>query len=264
MWEQGRKEGWTLKNDAFKLLCWRRPLDSKEIKPVNTKLNQSWIFFGRTDAEAEAAIWPPDLKSWLIGKDSNAGKDWRQEEKGMTEDEMVEWHHLLNGHEFEQALEGGEGREVLVCCGPWVANHQTSLRGWTTPPLSLLSLLPRMNYKGKLSPWERSRLLLWAIAFREAEDTGLILAKEWRLQNALWASPGLYLNQAMGKMEVLLSFPMSPRRWPKEEGVRGRWKEDLGLMVVCWHTACTLFLRVGEEFWPHWKESGVVWVIWDG
>ena len=79
------------------------PLDSKEIKPINPKRNQPWIFIGRTGAEVEASIlWPPDAKSWLIGKDPDAGKDRRQEEKGMTEDEMVEWHHWLSGHEFEQ------------------------------------------------------------------------------------------------------------------------------------------------------------------
>ena len=78
------------------------PLDSKEIHPVNPKRNQSWKFIGRTDAEAETPIfWPPDTKNWLMGKDPDAGKDWRQEEKGMTEDEMVGWHHRLDGHEFE-------------------------------------------------------------------------------------------------------------------------------------------------------------------
>ena len=80
----------------------RIPLDSKEIQPVHPKGNQSWIFIGRTDTEAETPIlWPPDAKNWLIGKDPDAGKDWRQEEKGMTEDEMVGWHHWLSGHEFE-------------------------------------------------------------------------------------------------------------------------------------------------------------------
>ena len=95
------------------------PLDCKEIKPVNTKENQFWIFIGRTDAEAEAPIvWPSDVKNWLIGKDPDAGKDWRQEEKGMTEDEMVEWHHWLNGHEFEHAPEVGDGQGSLVWCSP--------------------------------------------------------------------------------------------------------------------------------------------------
>ena len=95
-------------------------LDSEEIKSVNPKGNQSWIFIGRTDAEDEAAkLWPPDEKSWLIGKDPNAGKNWGQEEKGATEDEMVGWHHQLNGHEFEQTQGDSEGQGNLVCLSPW-------------------------------------------------------------------------------------------------------------------------------------------------
>ena len=95
-------------------------MDQKEIKPVNPKGDQSWVFIGRTDVEAETPIlWPTDAKSQLIGKDSEAGKDWGQEEKGMTEDEMVGWHHQLNGHEFEQALGDAEGQGGLVCCSPW-------------------------------------------------------------------------------------------------------------------------------------------------
>ena len=96
------------------------PLGSKELKPVHPKGNQPWIFIGRTDAEAEALIpWPPDAKSQLIGKDPDAGKDWRQEEKGTTEDEMVGWHHQLDGHEFEQTPGDGEGQGILACCSPW-------------------------------------------------------------------------------------------------------------------------------------------------
>ena len=96
------------------------PLESKEIKPANPKGNQPWIFIGRTDAEAEAPILrPPDAKSWLIGKDPDAGKDWRQEEKGMTEQEMVGWHHQLNEYEFEQTQGDGEGQRSLACCSPW-------------------------------------------------------------------------------------------------------------------------------------------------
>ena len=96
------------------------PLDWKEIQPVHPKGNQSLILIGRTDAEAEAPVlWLPDVKSWLIGKDSDAGKDWRQEEKGTTEDEMVGWHHWLNGHEFEQAPGVGDEQGGLVCCSPW-------------------------------------------------------------------------------------------------------------------------------------------------
>ena len=93
------------------------PLDIREIKPVNPKGNQPWIFTGKTDAEAEAPIlWPPGVKSWLTGKEPDAGKDLRQEEKGITEDEMVGWHHWLNGHEFEQAQEVVRGQGSLECC----------------------------------------------------------------------------------------------------------------------------------------------------
>ena len=99
------KESECLRIDAFELWCWRRlesSLDCKEFKPVNPKGNQPWIFTGRADAKAEASVlWPPDVKSWLIGRDPDAGKDWRQEAKGTTEDEMVRWHHGLNGYESE-------------------------------------------------------------------------------------------------------------------------------------------------------------------
>ena len=101
------------------------PLDSREIKPVNPKENQSWIFIGKSDAKAEAPIlWPPDVKSWLIRKDPDARKDWRQEEKGETEDEMVGWHHWLNGHKFEPTLGDSEGQWSLVCCSSW--DHKDS------------------------------------------------------------------------------------------------------------------------------------------
>ena len=96
------------------------PLDFKEIKPVSPKGNQSWMVLGRTDAEAETPIfWPPEVKNWLIWKDPDAGKDWRREEKGTTEDEMVGWHHQLNGLEFEQAPGVGDGQGSLACCSPW-------------------------------------------------------------------------------------------------------------------------------------------------
>ena len=94
------------------------PLDCKEIQSVHPKGNLSWIFIGRTDAEAPV-LWPPDGKNWLTGKDSDAGKDWRQEEKGTTEDEMVGWHHRLDVHEFEQAPGVGDGQGSLACCSPW-------------------------------------------------------------------------------------------------------------------------------------------------
>ena len=94
------------------------PLDSKGIKPVKPKGNQSWILIERTNAEAWL-LWPPDAKSWLIGKDLDAGKDWWQKEKRVTEDEMVGWYHWFNGHELGQTLEDGGGQRGLVCCSPW-------------------------------------------------------------------------------------------------------------------------------------------------
>ena len=113
------------------------PLDCKEIQPAHPKGNQSWIFIGRTDAEAEALIlWPPDAKNWLIWKDPDAGKDWRQKEKGMTEDEMVGWHHQLDGHEFEQALGVGDGQGSLVCCRPW-GRKQSDTTEWLNWKVSI-------------------------------------------------------------------------------------------------------------------------------
>ena len=145
-------ENWTIKKaecwriNAFELWCWKRlesPLDSKEIKPVNLKGNQPWIFTGRTDAKA-LILWLPDVKSRLIGKDPDAGNDWRQEEKQTTEDEMVGWHHWLNGHEFEQTPGDSEGQGSLVCCSPWgckqlnmtewLNNNNNSRIGWIVSP----------------------------------------------------------------------------------------------------------------------------------
>ena len=98
----------------------KSPLDCKELKPVHPKGNQSWLFTGSTDAEAQTPIlWPPDLKNWLIWKDPDAGQDWRQEEKGMTEDGTVGWHHQFDGYEFQQALGLGDGQGGLACCSPW-------------------------------------------------------------------------------------------------------------------------------------------------
>ena len=110
------------------------PLDCKEIQSVNPKGIQSWIFIGRTDSGADTIIlWPPNVKNWLIWKDPDAEKDWRQEEKGTTEDEMVGWHHGLSGHEFEQALGIGDGQGSLVCCSPWghKESDMTEQLDWT-------------------------------------------------------------------------------------------------------------------------------------
>ena len=137
-------ESWTVKKaehqriDAFELQCWRRllrvPFDCKEIQPVHRKGDQSWVFIGRTDVEAETPIlWPPDAKSWLLWKDPDAGKDWGQGEKGKTEDEMVGWHHRLNGHGFGWTLGVGDGQGGLACCGSWghKESDTTEWLNWT-------------------------------------------------------------------------------------------------------------------------------------
>ena len=137
MWELDNKEGWASKNWCFWTVVLEKtlesPLDSKEIKPVNPKGNQSWIFIGRTKAEAPI-LWPLDVKSRLIRKDSNAGKDWKQE-KGMSEDEMIGWHHQLNAHEFEQTLGNGKGLGSLACCSPW---GRRVAHNWVTEQQQLL------------------------------------------------------------------------------------------------------------------------------
>ena len=177
MWESDHEEGWTPKNWYFQIVVLKKilesPLDSMEIKPVNPKGNQPWIFIGRTDAEAEAPIlWPPDAKSLLIGKDHDAGKDWRWKEKEMTEDEMVGWHHWLNGHEFEYTRERSEG------VGAWHAavhgsqrvGHSLvteqqhclhSLSGWPHPVLGFQTLhlcWECVNLRFQLPDWQRT---LW-------------------------------------------------------------------------------------------------------
>ena len=124
MWELDSNEGWTPKNWCFRTVVLEKTLesvlDSKQINPVTPKGKQPWMFIRGTDTEVDAPIlWPPNVKSH-IGKDPGARKVWRQEEKGTTEDEMVEWQHQLNGHEFEKTLGDSEGQGSLVCCSPWV------------------------------------------------------------------------------------------------------------------------------------------------
>ena len=140
MWELDHKKGWVLKNWCFWIMVLEKTLesslDSKEIKAVNPKENQSWIFIGKTDAETEAPIlWPPDVKRWHIGKNLEAGKDWSQKEKGTTEDEMLVWHHWLYGRKFEQALEIGDGQGGLASCSPWSRkdSDRTERLNWNEP-----------------------------------------------------------------------------------------------------------------------------------
>ena len=174
MWELDHKESWVLKNWCFWTVVLEKtlesPLDCKEIQPVHPKGNQSWIFIGRTDAEAEAPmIWPPDARNWLR-KDPDAGKDWRQQKKGMTEKEMVGWHHQLYGHEFEQALGVGDVQGSLVCCSPWGCKESNTTEGWNWTKLSIIKLYSisqelqhalRFRIKGFTVFWERGGKSIW-------------------------------------------------------------------------------------------------------
>ena len=136
IWEVDHKEGCVLNNWCFQIVVLKKtlesPFNSKEIKPVNPKGDQPWIFIGRADAKA-AILWPPDAKGRLIGKDANVGKDWWWEEKGKTENELVGWPHWLSGHEFEWTLGVGDGLGGLACCSPWRCKEtdMTELRNWT-------------------------------------------------------------------------------------------------------------------------------------
>ena len=138
MWELDYKESWAPKNWCFWIVVLEKtlesPLDCKEIQPVHPKGDQSWVFIGRTNVEAEMPIlWPPDVKSWFIWKDPDAGKDWGQEEKWTTEDEMAGWHHLLNGHEFGWTPGIGDGQGGLMCCSWWghKESDMTEQVNWT-------------------------------------------------------------------------------------------------------------------------------------
>ena len=170
MWELNHKKSWEMKKWCLWTVVLEKtlegPLDCKEIKPVNSKGNQSWIFIGRTDAEAKAPIlWPPDAKSWLIGKDPDAGKDWRQEEKGTTEDEVVGWHHRLNGHEFEQVPGVGDGQGSLACCSPWGCKESdmTEWLNWTERNCRVREL-EKARFRKRMRPalyWNRSSIMRW-------------------------------------------------------------------------------------------------------
>ena len=150
MWELDYKESWTQKNWCFWTVVLEKtlesPLDCKEIQPVHPKGNKSWIFIGRIHAEAETPILKPaDAKNWLTRKDSDAGNDWRQEEKGTIEDEVVRWHHWLDGHEFEYTPVVGDGQRSLACYSPW--GHRESV---TT---ELLSRMTPSNRQPTIDGW---------------------------------------------------------------------------------------------------------------
>ena len=136
MWKLDYEESWAPKNWCFWTVVLEKtlesPLDCKEIQPDHSEGDQSWVFFGRTDAKAETPVlWPSHAKRWLIGKDSDAGRDWRQEEKGTTEDEMAGWHHWLDGHESVWTLGVGDGQGGLACCNSWGHKESDTTERWT-------------------------------------------------------------------------------------------------------------------------------------
>ena len=150
MWELDHKERWVLKNWCFWTVVLEKtlesPLDCKEIQAVHPKGDQSWVFIGRTDVEAETPkLWPPHEKSWLIGKDPNAEKDWGQEEKGTTEDEMVGWHHWLDGHGFGWTPRVGDGQGGLACYSSWGCK-ESDITEW----LNWIELIHIKNYLRQL------------------------------------------------------------------------------------------------------------------
>ena len=188
MWELDHKESWALKNWCFWTMVLETtlesPLDCKETKPVHLKGNQSWIFIGRTDVEAETPIlWPPDWKNWLIGKDPDAGKDWRQKDKRTTEDEMVQWHHWLDGHEFEQALGIGDGRVGLASCSQW--GHKRVGQDLTTEQQVLYDILILWGFLKRKYLWSIidlssfSRMAgIWPLCHLNAEIPDLLLQRD--------------------------------------------------------------------------------------
>ena len=153
MWELDCEESWVLKNWCFSIVVLEKtlesPLNCREIQPVHPKGDQSWVFIGRTDAGAETPIlWPHHAKSWLIGKDSDAGRHWGQEEKGIAEDEMAGWHHWLNAHGFGWTPEGGVRQGGLACCDSWghKESDMTERLNWTELIVSYVFILNCRNF----------------------------------------------------------------------------------------------------------------------
>ena len=170
MWELDHKEGWAPKNWCFWIVVLKKtlenPLDCKKLKPVNPKGNQSWIFIGRTDAEAPV-LWWPDMKSLLIGKDTDAWKDWRQKVNQVAEDKMFRSYHQLIGHEFEQTPGDSKGQGILACCSPWSHKESdTTLTGCSViknPPANAGDVGRSLGWEGLLEKEKatHSSILAW-------------------------------------------------------------------------------------------------------
>ena len=198
MWELDHKEGCVPKNWCLWTMVLEKTLEShldcKEIKPVHPKGNQSWIFIERTDAEVEALIvWPPDWKNWLLGKDPDAGKDWSQEEKGTTEDEMVGWHHQLNEHEFKQTPGDGEGLGGLACCSPWGSKESAM-----TEPLN-----NNNGYAWELSEFPKVKWNLFSCVW--------LFVTPWTIQSVEFSRPEYWSGQPFPSPRDLPNPGIKPR-----------------------------------------------------
>ena len=216
MWQLDYKESWVPKNWCFWTVVLEKtlesPLDCKEIQLIHPKGNRSWIFIGRIDAEAETPIlWPPDAKNWLIGKDLDAGKDWRWEEKGRTEDETVGWHHQLDGHGFEQASRVDDGQGILVCYSPWGCKEsdRTELLNWT-------EMAGSSCHTGKF-PWHicPGRLINPVIHRNQFTSLGLDTFTHFSFSQFILQVP---LAQFCGKVSISLSRPILSL-WRKKSDV---------------------------------------------
>ena len=222
-WELGYKEGWVLKNWCLQMVVLEKilesPLDCKEIKPVNPTENQPWVFTGRTDAEAEAPVcWPPNTMTWLIGKDPDAGKDWRQEDKGMTEDEMVGWHHWLNGHESEQTqiVKDREAWRAVVM-GLQTVGYDLKTEQRHTDP----NILNHFRDKGKV--WQVLKIIdknEYLITY-ECDD-----AKMFKRDISYFFSVHCYVKTSPGVGPGLRKMGECRNRGQKQQ--REMWKEQAG------------------------------------
>ena len=220
MWELDCEESWAPKNWCFWTVVLEktleRPLDCKEIQPVHPKGDQSWVFFGRNDAKAETPVlWPPHAKRWLIGKDSDAGRDWGQEEKGMTEDEMAGWHHRLDGRESEWTPGVGDGQGGLACCDSWGRKESD-----TTERLNWTELNWRISLLFLALPWHPDclGLHLWSegglgerlygtqLPHQSSTSAPQLTLKHWSVR--CWGFPGLHFPGWAPHSHTLSSGPI--------------------------------------------------------
>ena len=223
MWELDHEESWVQKNWCFWTVGLEKPLESpldcKEIHPAHPKGDQSWVFIGRTDAKAETPIlWLPDAKSWFTGKDPDTGKDWGQEEKGTTEDEMGGWHHQLNGHGFGYTLGVGDGQGALVCCGSWGRKES--------------DLTEQLNWT-ELWCWRRFLRVPWT-----ARSSNLVSPKG----NQSW----IFIGKTDAEAPVLWPPDVRNRFIGKDANAGKDWRQEKGMTekeMAGWH-----HLLDGHEF----------------